>query len=290
MRRFVLTLAALAVPSQALAQADCYRAGFGPYGSQVPAWMLAMNKPTVKALTLQSQPALLKKGLALAVQEYSVAPRTRYLAAPITLLDDKGKPLANAVPLEAGAPITTWRGADGERLCSIGWKSGPLGGGFGHYRWVCFEDKDRDGKLDQAWLPRTKNLGFSYKRFDMAISPQVALLDQPPAAAAPSKARGPLDSYPAYRRIELNGLTPKQIKLRYRGAGLAGADIEVPLDQPKVIKLGGIDLTLAKNAANMWVISAAGDFEPQPMSPICDGTSWMIGTFDSRVMFSFPDW
>lgn len=290
MRRSIMMLAVLGLPGQALAQGDCFRAGFGPYGTQVPAWMLTMTKPTVKSLTLQSQPALLKKGLSLAVQEYSVAPRTRYLAAPIALNDDKGKPLANAVPLEAGAPITTWRGAEGERHCSIGWKSGPLGGGFGHYRWVCFEDQDKDGRIDNAWLPRTKNLGLSYKRFDMAVSPQVALLDQLPAGVVMAKARGPLDDYPAYRRIELSSLSPKQIKLKYWGAGLAGTEITVPLDQSKVVKLGGIDLTLAKNAANLWVISAAGDFEPQTMTPICDGTTWMIGTFDSRVMFSFPDW
>jgi hypothetical protein len=290
MRSAILFLAAVSVPSQALAQSDCHRAGFGPYGSQVPAWMLVMNKPVVKSLTLQDRPALLKKGLALAVQEYAIVPKTRYLGAPISVVDDKGKSLANAVPLDVGAPVTAWQGADGERLCSIGWKSGPLGGGFGHYRWVCFEDKDRDGRIDQAWLPRTRNLGLSYKRFEMAVSPQVALLDQPPVGATPAGAKGPLVAYAAFRRIELSGLKGKEIKLKYWGAGLSESEITVPLDQPKSLKLGGIEISLARNSANMWVISATGDFEPQAMTPICGNASWMIGSFDSRVMFSFPDW
>lgn len=290
MRQAFLILAAVSLPTQALAQSDCHSAGFGPYGAQVPAWMLVMNKPVVKSLKLQDRPALLKKGLELAVQEYAIVPKTRYLGGPISLVDDKGKTLANAVPLEAGAPITAWLGVDGERLCSIGWKSGPLGGGFGHYRWVCFEDKDRDGRIDQAWLPRTKNLGLSFKRFDMPVSPQVALLDQPPEGAAVASAKGPLDAYSAFRRIQLSALKGKEIKLKYWGAGLAGTEITVPLDQAKVIKLGGIEINLARNAANMWVISASGDFEPQTMTPICNSSGWMIGSFDSRVMFSFPDW
>ncbi len=290
MRRVILILTGLSLPSQTLAQSDCYSAGFGPYGAQVPAWMLVMNKPVVKSLKLQDRPILLKKGLELAVQEYAIVPKTGYLSAPVSLADDKGKPLANAVPLDAGSPITTWRGADGERLCSIGWKSGPLGGGFGHYRWVCFEDKDRDGRIDLAWLPRTKNLGLSFKRFDMPVTPQVRLLDQPGPGATLVDAKGPLDSYAAFRRIVLSSLKGKEIKLKYWGAGLAGTEITVPLDQPKTIKLGGIEINLARDSARMWVISTSGDFESQQMTAICNGASWMIGSFDSRVMFGFPDW
>ena len=81
MRRVILILTGLSLPSQALAQSDCYSAGFGPYGAQVPAWMLVMNKPVVKSLKLQDRPILLKKGLELAVQEYAIVPKTGYLSA-----------------------------------------------------------------------------------------------------------------------------------------------------------------------------------------------------------------
>lgn len=291
MRGWICGLVLAALPATATAQEECYSGPFGPYGASQPAWLLVMQRPEVKETFLQGEPVLLKKGLVLARQEYASRPQRRYLASGVNLTDDKGQPLAKAVPLQAGAPITTWRGADGDRHCSIGWMNGLFGGvtGDGHYRWICFEDRDGDGRFENAWRPWSKNMGLSYNRRDMPVTPPVALSDAPPAGVV-ADARGVPDSFPMYRRIEVASLSGTKLKLRYWGAGVRAEDVELKIGEPATVKLGGVTVTLARNARGMWTLAASGAFDAAEITPVCGGATYRVGTFDRRVSFPFPNW
>lgn len=279
----------VAVPSAAIAQDDCWRSG------QLDIWNLAMAPPKVAQETVLLTPTAARKGLVIARQEYALVPIKRYLASDINLTDGKGKSLSSAVPLAAGSPITTWRGADGDRHCSIGWKNGLFGGaaGDGHYRWICLEDRDGDGKFDNAWRSKTGNMGLSYSRLDMPISPQIGWTDTPPATENAKAKNGPLESYPASRTIEVSGLSKKSVQIQYWGVGLGRSKenkIELPIDKESSATLGGITITVTPTGKGTATLTSSGSFEPQAFNPICGDSSYMIGSFDSRVVFSFPNW
>lgn len=293
MPRVFMILAGLALPVAATAQ-ECWTAGFGPYGAQMPAWALVRRAPTVKAEMVLSVPTALRPGLVIARQDYEIKPVTRYLAAAIDLRDEKGQSLSRAVPLAAGSSITIWRNSTEERHCTIGWKNGLFGGatGDGHYRWICLEDRDRDGKYDSAWRTKTGNMGLSYTRIDLPLAQPVGWTDEQPATA-PGSQDGPLSEYPANRRIEVERLTAKSVRLRYLGLGVARGDanrIDLPIDEPATAKLGGIEIVLIPTAKGEADISARGAFEPQDIVGNCRGANYRIDGFETRVMFSFPNW
>lgn len=294
MRHLTIWLLGLTLPGTAIAQ-DCWTAGSGPYGAQIPAWALVIRRPEVKSETVLSAPTALRTALVVARQDYAIKPATRYLAAGIDLRDEKGRSLSQAVPLAAGSPITVWRNSTEERHCSIGWKNGLFGGatGEGHYRWICLEDRDRDGKYDSAWRTKTGNMGLSYSRVDLPLTQPVGWTDEPPAAGDTVKGGGPLSEYPAHRSIEVERLSAKSVRLRYLGVGVDRSDanqVELPLDRPGTAMLGGIEIVLTPTANGSAEISARGSFEAQEVTSNCRGTNHRIGGFETRVMFSFPNW
>jgi hypothetical protein len=296
MKKIAATCILLILPASAVADEDCYTAPLGPYRAQIPVWSLAMMPPESKTTILLSTPVPVSKGLVIAKEEYSIKPVTRYLAADIVLSDENGKSLANAVPLQRGAPITQWLGSDDDRYCTIGWKNGLFGGatGEGHYRWICLEDRNKDERFDNAWRPKSGNMGLSFSRFDMPITPAVGWTETIPADIANAKAGGgPLESYPASRSIEVNKLSGKSVQLWYWGAGIGRKKenrIELALDKPGTVTLGGFTIKLEPTSKGKANISATGSFQPQKISKTCDEGGYQIGEFDSRVVFSFPDW
>ena len=158
--RNLLRLALMAsLPAPALAQSDCGE--MGERAQETPGWAATMMEPPQLGETVLTAGALpARRNLVLAHQPITLRPLIRYLAEPIRLVSAEGRDLAHSVPLGRGAPITTWRGADGIKQCAIGWRNGLFGGvtGDGHLRWICFEDRDRDGALDNAWRPYSRSL------------------------------------------------------------------------------------------------------------------------------------
>ncbi len=295
--RKIITLGLLAcLPSAAVADENCWSGPFGPYGAPVQSWALVMNEPTTAKQEYLTTATLARKGLVIAQQEYAITPVKRYLGNDINLLDDKGKSLSKAVPLAAGSPITIWRGLGGvDRHCSIGWQNGLFGGatGEGHYRWICLEDRDEDGRYDNAWRPKSGNMGLSYSRLDMPLSPQVGWTDSTPPPVTGAKNGGPLDSYPASRKIEVSGMSGKSVQLWYWGAGVGRRKenhIELPLDKAGSATLGGVTITLTPAGKGKANLAASGAFTPQEVTPVCEGASYKIGEFSSQVSFTFPNW
>lgn len=283
------------LPVQAMAQSECWRAGLGPYGAMVPAWALVTRPPVVKAETLLPVATPLRKGLVVAKQELAIEAVTRYLAADIDLSDNKGKSLSAAVPLAAGAPITLWRGDDGERQCAIAWKNGLFGGatGDGHYRWICLEDQNGDGRYDRAWRTQTKSMGLSYSRLDIPLPVPVGWSETPPPSTAAKPNGGPLSSYPAARTIEVAKLSGSVVEFAYWGAGAGGWKdnrATLALDQPGSVMLGGVTITLTPQGKGKAAVTASGGFEPLRPVATCQGTNYRLGEFETRVMFTFPNW
>jgi hypothetical protein len=296
MRKIVSLVLLASLPSAAMADEDCWSSPFGAYGAPVMTWALVMNPPAVAKEDMLSTATAARKGLIIASQEYAITPVKRYLASDINLIDDKGKSLSKAVPLAAGSPITIWRGSGGEdRHCSIGWQNGLFGGatGEGHYRWICLEDSDKDGQYDNAWRPKSGNMGLSYSRLDMPLSPQIGWTETAPPPVAGAKNGGPLDTYPASRKIEVTGISGKSVQLWYWGAGIGRRKenrIELPIDKPGSASLGGITITVTPAGKGKAMLSASGAFLPQEVTPVCGGASYQIGEFNTQVAFSFPNW
>ena len=288
-------VATLALHGTATAARDtCFVGPFGPYGSQVPAYVLMTLPPEFSATERANAPFHAKKGLMIAVQTIVMKPRLRYLTADVSVTDEKDKSLGTAVPLTAGSPISLWKGADGERHCSIGWKTGLFGGaaGDGHYRWICFEDRNGNGSYDTAWRPKTANLGLSYSKNERPLLPEAVWTETPPAkqsdtifGAAPQ---------PLKRQIEVKALSGKEIRLSYWGVGIdrknPDNDRRIVLDRPQKVEMGGIVIDITPQPSGPPLISATGDFAPLPVTPICDGTTYRIGNFDAQMVFSFPNW
>ena len=294
MRKIAVFFTLIALPAQAVAQSDCWRAGFGPYGAMVPAWALVTKAPTVKSATMIEVATPLRKGLVVARQELAIEPVTRYLTADVNVIDGNGKSLSASIPLGAGAQITLWRGEDGERQCVIGWKNGLFGGatGDGHYRWICFEDGDRDGRYDRAWRTATKNMGLSYSRLDIPLPTQVAWSETPPAAKVQASG-GPLSSYPAARTIEVAKASGNLVEFAYWGAGAGGWKdnrASLALDQPGSVTMGGVTVSLVPQGKGKATVTATGAFDPLRPVATCNGTNYRLGEFETRVMFGFPNW
>ncbi|MDF7775943.1 hypothetical protein P1X14_11860 [Sphingomonas sp. AOB5] len=285
----------LLMAPQAMAQ-DCDSARLGAYGSRIPTYLLVSMPPVAGETVLVQPGTLATRGLAVARQEFSIAPKLRYLTADIPLTDERGGSLANAVPLTAGSRITFWRGADGERECAIGWRNGLFGGatGDGHYRWVCLEDRDGDGAYDNAWRPRSKNMGLSYSRIDMPISPAVRWTETAPAtpAAKTRSQTAAIGTNVAIREIVIRSAYSGTLSFEYRGVGVSrdpSNRAEIRGKEGGSVTLGGVTITATPEGRGMR-LTATGVFPAARIAPICGGAAYSIEGFEAQVMFSFPNW
>lgn len=296
MKKFITFAAALCVSAEALAQDVCTGAAYRMRAMKN--WGAAvMDDPKFGATVFAPGPQVARPGLLLAQQTVTVAPRLKYLAAPVSLADTDGHDLANSIPLGRGAPISFWRGAGGVKPCAFGWKNGLFGkwDSSGRLRWVCFEDRDGDGKFDNAWRPWTKNLGLSFGKLDMPISPAVAVLDAPPTESGPKlDERAIVDPSDVKRSIVVTRADGNSLRLEYRierdhfrrtierkDVQLAGALVEVTL--------AGIRVAVAPSAGGATVIGS-GDFDRSGVRLMCDGSRIVIGGFEFSTEFVFPNW
>lgn len=222
-----------------------------------------------------------------------------YLPRTLDFQDEKGRSLGAAVPLEAGAPVSRWVGPDGSiRRCSIGWKDGPMGpaAGYGHYRWICFEDRDGDGRYENAFRPLSKNLGLSYSQLDMPIEPPIQFAQEPETPSKPGDARnlGALSPTIALRGISVAKITNKSVTLEYLGPGTSADKgsrrIDLPLDQPGEASLAGITVRLTPSGNGKAMLSASGTLDPLVPVPACNGATWRMGDYVPMVNWAFPTW
>ncbi len=288
-----LFIAAILTPAAAASanEEPCWPVG-SLFGSAAPAaFGLVMNRPTVSKQILLENPAAAKPKLLIAREEYAIQPQTRYLDGDIDINYKPTEKMSKFVPLSKGAPISIWRyGVSEERQCTIGWQKGLFGGatGDGHYRWLCLEDTDKDGKYDTAWRPKGNK-----DRVEIKISPAVGWTTTPPADFEIPKG-GPLSSYPASRSIEVSSVSKTKIRIEYRGVGVArGKENRIDLDaiKPGSATLGGITITLTPGTGKAPpTLAATGSFTPHQITEQCNETNYKIGSFSSRVMFSFPSW
>lgn len=266
----------------------------------VPAYTLVMERPVEQPPVIEAGPLEARKRLVLARQTYSIQPKRLYLPRTLDFLDEKGRSLAKAVPLHEGAPITQWRGPQGGlRFCSIGWQDGLFGPAtnYGHYLWICFEDRDSDGAFEVAFRPISKDLGLSYKQLDMPIEPPVRFAETAPAAAtAPKEARnlGALDDHSITRGVVVSKVGGSSLQLEMLGPGAPGEKderrVELPIGQSGTATLGGITVKLDPAGKGKAQLSASGTFEPIEIAPACGGATWRLGRHVPMVNFTFPTW
>ena len=293
MKSLLCLALAAALPTAAMAQDVCATADYRARG--MPRWSAAVMEPPVLGPTQLAeglQPA--RSNLVLARQSVTVAPRVRYLAAPIVLAQPGGRSLR--VPLGRGAPITTWRDLGGIKHCAIGWANGLFGGitGDGHMEWVCLEDRDGDGAFDNAWRPVTRSLGLSYSRLDMPIAPPVATLAAPPADAAPAEAGGTLRPQTFERVIAVARINAERIVIEARLVQNNSPNRierrEVPLSGPAEITLSGITVAVTPTGRGAATVGARGAFTAEGVRLMCDDSRIVIGEYALSTSFTFPNW
>lgn len=291
-----LAAAAILLPAAALAQEDCE-----PSGRQLASFprisAAVMEAPMLGATELAQGEVTARPDLVLARQSVRVAPRTRYLAAPVTLTDANGRALAEGVPLGRGAPITTWRDSEGLKQCAIGWRNGLFGGatGDGHMRWVCLEDRDGDGAYDNAWRTVSRSMGLSYSRLDMPIAPPVATLDAPPAdAATGAGGRASLLVQEFERTILVTRINAQRIQIESRlGQDGRNERIErrdVPLTGPAQITMSGITIAVTPAGRGQASVTASGSFAAADIRLLCEGSRLVIGEMATMTQFGFGNW
>ncbi|HEX8526378.1 hypothetical protein [Allosphingosinicella sp.] len=297
MKKLLCLAAALIAPAAATAQDICAAADHRTRA--MARWSAAVMEPPVfgEAQLLEGTQAA-RRGLVLARQSIGLRPRIRYLAAPVALVDAQGRDFTpNGVPLGRGAPITTWRQADGLKHCSIGWRNGLFGGatGDGHLRWVCFEDRDGDGAFENAWRPHSSNLGLSFSRIDMPIDPPVAALPEPPEGAAPGgNPRGTLQELDLERSIAVTRVNTQGIRIDTR---IEQNDYkhrverrDLPIGQPSEITLAGVTIAITPTGPGQASISARGALAGDDVQLMCDGSRLVVGRMQIATEFAFPNW
>lgn len=296
MNRLLSLSLALCLPGAAVAQDPCASADWRTAG--MARWSSAVMEPPMLGATelLEgAQPAA--RNLILARQSVTVAPRVRYLAGPVALLDAEGEDLARGVPLGRGAPVTAWRDRQGVKHCAIGWRNGLFGGvtGDGHMRWVCLEDRDGDGAFDNAWRPHSRNLGLSFRRLDIPVSPPVEALAAPPQGpAVASDERTTVQSLVLERQIVVSRINAERILIDSRidrdGNRRRIERRELPLDAPGEVTLSGITVSVVPTGRGAATVSARGGFAADDIRLQCDGSRIVIGEFAMMTTFTFPDW
>lgn len=295
MRKIIGLILMASLPAPALAQGGC-----GDMEARMAAapgrGALVMRRPVLGETILTPGAPQARRNLVLAWQSIAISPLIRYLAAPVALTSAEGRDLAHNVPLARGAPISTWRGADGMKSCSIGWQNGLFGGatGDGHMRWVCLEDRDGDGAIDNAWRPFSRSMGLSFSRLDVPVAPPVALLDAAPADAnVRTNARTTLGGDTLYRAVVVTRIEDGMIRLETRmgqtGRGARVQMRELPLSAPGSAVLSGVTVTVTPGPGGATV-AASGAFTGDDVSHICQGARIWIGQFDITYEFGFPNW
>ena len=295
MRRLLCLALIASLPGPAIAQTDC--SDMNERADSTPGWAALVMQPPVLGETVLTPGALAaRRNLVLAHQPITIRPLIRYLAAPIRLANEEGRDLAHNVPLERGAPISAWRSPDGVKLCSIGWQNGLFGGvaNDGHMRWVCLEDRDRDGSIDNAWRPFSRSMGLSFNRLDIPVSPPVALLDaQTGDAAVRTNRRTTLDGYELHRAVVVTRIEANMIRIESRmgetGRGARVAMRELPLDAPGQATLSGVTVAVVPGGGGATV-EASGAFTGADVRHLCQGARVKIGEFDVTTEFGFPNW
>lgn len=295
MRKSICLALLASLPAPALAQTDC--GDMNARAEAVRGWAaLVMQPPVLGETVLTPGAPRARRNLVLAHQTVTLRPLLRYLAAPIALANAEGRDLAHNVPLGRGAPISAWRTLDGVKLCSVGWQNGLFGGatGDGHFRWICLEDRDRDGAVDNAWRPYSRSLGLSFSRLDIPVSPPVALLDEAPAdAAVRTDRRATLDGYALYRAVVVTRIEDGTIRIETRmgetGRGARVAMRELPVDAPGQVTLSGVTVTVTPGPGGV-AVAASGAFTAADVRQLCEGARVRIGAFDVTTEFSFPNW
>ncbi|MEA3044362.1 MAG: hypothetical protein QOH47_2200 [Sphingomonadales bacterium] len=299
MNKLICLAAALAMPASALAQEPCGAPSLmGPRVRNLPRWSAAVMEPPVLGETRLTQGNLAAaRNLVLARQAIVLAPRIRYLAAPIVLTDATGRDLAHSVPLGRGAPITFWRDQEGIKQCAIGWQNGLFGGaaGDGHMRWVCLEDRNGDGRYDNAWRPFTRSMGLSFSRLDIPIDPPVATLAEPPAdAQVRTNARATLGGFRLERVILVTRIDAASIRIEERmgptGRGGLIVRTDVPLAAPAERTLSGVTVRIIPAGPGAATLIMGGAFNANDIRIRCDGSQIEIGEVDLSTQFGFPDW
>ena len=295
MRKFLCLVMLASVPASALAQGDC--GDMDERAAATSGWAaLVMLPPVLGETMLTPGAARARRNLVLAHQPITLRPLIRYLAAPIRLANAEGRDLAHSVPLDRGAPISIWRSPDGLKQCSIGWRNGLFGGatGDGHMRWICLEDRDGDGALDNAWRPYSRSLGLSFSRLDIPVTPPVALLDSAPAdAAVRTNRRTTLDGYELHRAVVVTSVDAASIRIESRmgenGRGARIAMRELPLAAPGQATLSGVTVSVTPGPDGPTV-EASGAFTDADVRHVCQGARVWIGEFDVTTEFGFPNW
>jgi hypothetical protein len=299
MKTLICLAAALAMPGSALAQELCGAPGLmGPRVRNLPRWSAAVMEPPLLGETRLAEGNLIAaRNLILARQAIILAPRIRYLAAPVTLVDATGRDLAHSVPLGRGAPITFWRDQQGIKQCAIGWQNGLFGGatGDGHMRWICLEDRNGDGRYEYAWRPFTRSMGLSFSRLDMAIDPPVATLAEPPAdAQVRTNARATLSEFRLERVILVTRIDARSLRIEERmgptGRGGLIVRTDVPLTAPAQRILSGVTIQIVPAGPGAATLIVRGAFNANDFRVRCDGSQIEIGEADLSTQFGFPDW
>jgi hypothetical protein len=296
MKSLLCLTAAILLPAVAWAQEDCE-----PSGRQLAAFprisAAVMDAPVLGATELAEGEVTARADLVLARQSVRVAPRTRYLAAPVVLADANGRALAEGVPLGRGAPITTWRDSEGLKQCAIGWRNGLFGGvtGDGHMRWVCLEDRDGDGAFENAWRTVSRSMGLSYSRLDMPIAPPVATLDAPPAdAVAMADGRTSVLVQEFERTILVTRINAERVQIESRlGQDGRHDRIErrdVPLSGPSEVTLSGITIAVTPAGRGAARVTARGSFAGADIRLLCQGSRLEIGEMRTMTQFGFGNW
>jgi hypothetical protein len=297
MKKLVCLAAALAAPAAASAQDVCAAAdrrtrGMPRYGAAV------MAPPVFGEERIEAGPQAAARGLILARQPLTIAPLLRYLAAPAQATNPNGQPMApSGVPLGRGAPISAWRGADGVKLCSIGWRNGLFGGatGDGHMRWVCFSDSNGDGALDTAWRSHSSNLGLSFGRRELPLIQPVALLESAPAdVEVRTNARATIPEYVFERQIAVTRLEAGSIRITSRldrsGYKHRIDHRDVPLASPSEVTLSGITVAITPDGRGGATVAARGGFDPGEVRLMCENSRIVIGEMEIATEFTFPNW
>jgi|GEM_PF-4402910 len=297
MNKLLCLAAALAAPAAASAQEVCAATDRRMRG--MPRFAAAVMEPPVfGAARIESAPQAAARGLVLARQPLTIAPRIRYLAAPARATNPDGQPMApTGVPLVRGAPITAWRGADGVKLCSIGWRNGLFGGatGDGHMRWVCFSDSNGDGTLDSAWRSYSSNLGLSFGRRELPLTSPVALLETAPEdSEVRTDARATVPEHSFERQIAVTRVAADSIRIASRldrdGYRHRIDHRDVSLAAPSEVTLSGVTVTIAPDGRGGATVAAGGEFDPGEVRLMCEGSRVVIGEIEIATEFSFPNW
>ncbi|MDP9414984.1 MAG: hypothetical protein M3Q08_13070 [Pseudomonadota bacterium] len=225
----------------------------------------------------------------LARATFRAVPKTGYLPSALSLPDTK------AVPLHAGAPIVTWRDANGLKQCAIGWRNGLFGGatGEGHLRWVCFEDRDGDGALDLAWRPHSKSMGLSYQRLDIPLDQPVRL-----AATAPLGTSSDVDRRATVPELAFNqklvvgkladGFVHFDHMLGQRGLWVRASRKKAPLSSENEVEIAGARIRVRPGPGG----ATAELLGPNLFLPTlgCDATKIRTGGDIMAISYTFSGW